>query len=88
VLIGISTDTLADQQKFIEKEMLNFALMADPDKTAAKTYGVLSDRGFANRVTYVIDKMGVVRKIYTTVDPTKHPDDVLNYIKTKLAEKK
>jgi peroxiredoxin Q/BCP len=88
VIIGISTDTLEDQQKFIEKEMLNFALMADPEKTVTKTFGVLSERGFANRSTFVIDKKGVVRKVYATVDPAKHPDEVLGYIKANLADKK
>jgi peroxiredoxin Q/BCP len=88
VVIGVSTDKLEDQEKFTEKEMLNFPLMADPEKTTAKTFGVLSDRGFANRSTFVIDKKGIVRKIYLTVDPTKHPDEVLDYIKKNLAEKK
>jgi peroxiredoxin Q/BCP len=88
VLIGISTDTLAEQQQFVEKEKLNFPLMADSEKTTAKTFGVLSERGFANRSTFVIDKKGVVRKVYATVDATKHPDEVLNYVKANLADKK
>ena len=88
MLIGISTDTLADQKQFIDKEMLNFPLLADAEKTAAKAFGVLSDRGFANRSTFVIDKKGVVRKVYATVDPTKHPDEVLSYVKANLADKK
>jgi peroxiredoxin Q/BCP len=88
VVVGISIDKLEDQEKFVEKEKLNFPLLADPEKTVAKTFGVLSDRGFANRSTFVIDKKGVVRKIYLTVDPTKHPDEVLDYIKQNLADKK
>ncbi len=88
VIIGISTDNLEDQQKFTDKEKLNFPLFADADKKVAKTFGVLNERGFANRVSYVIDKKGVVRKIYSNVNATKHPEEVLIYVKENLAEKK
>ena len=88
VVLGISTDKLADQNKFTEKESLNFPLLADADKKVAKEYGVLSDRGFAKRVTFVIDKKGVVRKIYPNVNPEKNPQEVLDYVKNHLAEKK
>jgi peroxiredoxin Q/BCP len=89
VVIGISTDKLEDQQKFTEKEKLNFPLMADADKEVAKTFGVLNaTRGFANRETVVIDTQGIVRKIYTKVDPATHPDEVLTFVKNNLANKK
>jgi len=90
VVIGISTDNLTDQRKFTEKENLNFPLFADPDKKVTKEFGVLNtDRGMANRVTFVIDKTGVVRKIYRsgTVKPDKHPEEVLDFIKENLTGK-
>jgi peroxiredoxin Q/BCP len=87
VILGISTDKLDAQQQFTEKEHLNFPLLADPDKKVTKAYGVLNaDRGFANRVTFVIDKKGIVRKIYLKVDPEKNPDEVLAWIKENLAK--
>jgi peroxiredoxin Q/BCP len=87
VIIGISVDTLADQQKFTDKEHLNFPLVADSDKKAAKAYGALGPRGFANRYTFVIDKQGVIRKVYTTVNPQNHPEEVLTFVKEHLAKK-
>ena len=66
MVIGISVDTLADQQKFTDKEHLNFPLVADSDKKAAKAYGALGPRGYANRYTFVIDKQGVVRSLFRT----------------------
>jgi peroxiredoxin Q/BCP len=86
VVIGISTDTLDDQQKFTDKESLNFPLFADPDKKATQAYGALGQRGFASRYTFVIDKQGVVRKVYTTVNPQNHPEEVLKYVKENLAK--
>ena len=82
VVIGISVDTLEDQQKFTDKEKLNFPLFADSTKEITKTYGVLRpDAGVANRVTFIIDKDGVIRKIYTKVTPMDHPAEVVQFIK-------
>jgi peroxiredoxin Q/BCP len=90
VVIGISTDTLDKQQQFTEKEKLNFPLFADPDKKVTRQFGALNEeRGAAQRYTYVIDKDGVVRKIYNKgVTPKTHPDEVLQFIKQNLTEKK
>jgi peroxiredoxin Q/BCP len=87
-VIGISTDSLDDQKKFTEKEKLNFPLYADADKKVAKEFGVLGSAGFASRQTFVIDKKGIVRKIYPKVDVNNHPDEVLMFVKENLAAKK
>ncbi len=87
MVLGISTDTLADQQKFSDKRNLNFPLYADADKEAAKTYGVLTPRGFASRSSFVIDKKGIVRKIYPQAKAKTHPEEVLSYIKENLEKK-
>jgi peroxiredoxin Q/BCP len=87
VVIGISTDTIDDQQKFTDKEKLNFPLFADSDKKITEGFGVLdSSRGLASRQTFIIDKKGVVRKIYSKVSPKDHPDEVVNYIKDNLTK--
>jgi peroxiredoxin Q/BCP len=87
VVIGISTDKLEDQNKFTEKEKLNFPLLADTEKTVAKEFGVPlvgPQMGYAARWTFIIDKKGVVRKIYKMVTPDKHPDEVIEYIRENL----
>jgi thioredoxin-dependent peroxiredoxin len=88
VVIGISTDTLAEQQQFTDKEHLNFPLLADPEKKVTKAFGALSDRGFASRYTFVIDKTGTVRKVYTNVNSNiqGHPAEVVKYVKENLAK--
>jgi peroxiredoxin Q/BCP len=86
VVIGISTDKLEDQTKFTEKEKLNFPLLADPEKKTTNAFGALGSNGYASRFTYVIDKTGTIRKVYTTVDYNKHPQEVLAYIKENLAK--
>jgi len=77
-------DNLDTQKKFAEQEKLQYALFADADKKVTKAFGILAGNGFAMRQTFVIDKKGVVRKIYTTVNIPKHADDVLGYVKDNL----
>jgi len=87
VLLGISVDSLADQRKFTDKEKLSYPLLADRDKKVAKAYGVLSPRGFANRSTFVIDKKGIVRKIYPNAKATENAEEVLTWVKENLKDK-
>jgi peroxiredoxin Q/BCP len=87
VVIGISTDPVALQKQFIEKERLNFPLLADADKSIAKRFGVLNEqRGFANRMTFVIDKNGNIAKVYEKVAPKGHPEEVLKFVQERLSK--
>ena len=78
---------MADQQKFTEKEKLTYPLLADADKETAKAYGVLSARGFANRVTFVIDKKGIVRMIDPKAKAAENAQEVLDWVKDNLKDK-
>ncbi len=84
VVIGISVDDVAAQTKFVQQNQLNFPLLCDTEKTVTKAFGVLGANGLAQRKTFVIDKQGVIRKIYDKVDVKKHPDEVLAWIKENL----
>ncbi len=88
VVLGISVDPLEKQQQFTEKEGLTFPLLADADKKTAEEYGVLNDKGMAKRTTFVIDKKGVVRKVYRDVKVDGHAQDVLDFVKEHLVDGK
>jgi thioredoxin-dependent peroxiredoxin len=81
-ILGVSVDDVKSHQEFKQKENLNFTLLADPDKTVTKQYGVLNSIGMASRVTFLIDKEGKIRKIYPKVDPSENYKDVLAALKT------
>ena len=89
MVIAISTDPLSQQQKFTEKEKLNFPLLADPEKKVAQAFGVLNPKnGFAQRATFVIDKQGTVAKVFPNVgNAGGHPEQVLEYVQKNLAKK-
>ena len=63
-MLGISLDNQERNRKFAEETRASFPLLSDTQKQVAKAYGVLSFTGlFANRVTFVIDKDGIIRHI-------------------------
>ena len=63
-IFGVSTDDLETQRKFATSLTLPFPLLADPDGTAAKAYGVYTKGvGLAARTTFVIGADGKVLKV-------------------------
>ncbi|HEV2708023.1 MAG TPA: thioredoxin-dependent thiol peroxidase [Pyrinomonadaceae bacterium] len=81
-VLGVSVDSVESHKKFREKEQLNFTLLSDENKEVTTRYGVLSSSGIANRVTFVIDKNGAIRKIYRDVSPAEHAEEVLEFART------
>jgi thioredoxin-dependent peroxiredoxin len=80
VIVGISVDSLESHQQFCTKESLTFRLLSDVDQMVTSAYGSLTQFGetvVAARNTFLIDPKGVIRKIYTKVNPGRHSDDVL-----------
>jgi peroxiredoxin Q/BCP len=66
-VIGVSDDSSASHQKFASKYRLPFILVSDNSKQLRKLYGVPSTLGLLpGRVTYIIDKNGIVRHIFNS----------------------
>jgi peroxiredoxin Q/BCP len=83
--VGISTDPLAKQQQFAERDKLPYPLMADSEKTLGKAFGaVKGDAARASRHTFLIDKDGTVKKVFLQVTPAKHAEEVLKYVQENL----
>ncbi|MDE3197980.1 MAG: peroxiredoxin [Acidobacteriota bacterium] len=77
-IVGISADTMDSHQEFCTKENLTFKLLADPDKKVIAEYGSLAPNGaVAARNTFLIGPDGVIRKVYTKVNPNPHSAEVL-----------
>ena len=80
VILGISLDTEASHQKFQEKHDLNFPLIFDEGKEISKMFGVLRLGGLLllKRVTFVIDRDGIIKKIIRSeTDMHTHVDSAL-----------
>jgi peroxiredoxin Q/BCP len=84
VVLGVSPDSLAAHEKFKTKYKLNFPLLADPDKTVAKSYGAFGEKVMYGkkvvgmiRSTFIIGGDGVVKKVFPRVRVDGHDAQVL-----------
>ncbi len=66
-VIGVSSDSAASHQQFAAKHRLPFVLLSDSHGAVRKRYGVPTTFGLLpGRVTYILDKQGIVRNIYSS----------------------
>ena len=84
VVLGVSTDPVKSHDKFIAKFKLPFTLLSDEDKAIVEAYGVWGQKSFmgrkylgTHRVTFLIGPDGKIRKIWPTVKPEEHAEEVL-----------
>jgi thioredoxin-dependent peroxiredoxin len=73
-VIGISSDSEASHKKFADKHRLPFTLLSDRGGKVRTAFGVPATFGLLpGRVTFVIDKEGVVRHAFNSqINATKH----------------
>jgi thioredoxin-dependent peroxiredoxin len=83
VVIGISSDDIASHQAFAANHKLPFTLLSDRDKTVADKYGVGKSLGvLPGRVTFVIDKQGIVRMVFSSqLSFEKHVSEAIEMLK-------
>lgn len=88
VILGVSVDSVASHERFAKKHNLLFPLLSDEDKTVVQAYGVWKEKSMygktyfgTERTTFVIDKSGVIRKIWPKVKVEGHIDEVLEFVK-------
>jgi peroxiredoxin Q/BCP len=86
-VIGISSDSPESHQKFAQKHNLPFTLVSDANSSIRKAYGVPSTLGLLpGRVTYVIDKEGIIRHIFNSqFNPKAHVEEAKKVLKTLQA---
>ncbi len=64
-----SVDDIALNTQFAEEHEVDFPILSDPQKNMVSAYGVLGERGVANRWTVYVGTDGRVVKIEKDVDP-------------------
>ena len=69
-------DGAQGNKAFAETHKADFPLLSDPTKDTAKAYGVLTERGFANRWTFYIGKDGRIQAIDKAVKPATSAEDM------------
>ena len=81
-VIGVSSDSVRSHRRFAARHHLPFRLLSDSDGAVRELYGVERTLGFLpGRVTYVIDKAGLVRQVYSSqLRPTRHSREALERV--------
>ena len=88
-VVGVSKDSAASHQKFIEKHGLPFPLIADTDKTLLRALGAWGEKTMYGkkvegtlRTTSLVNEEGVVEKIFTPKEiKTKiHAEQILDAV--------
>jgi len=87
VVLGVSADDVASHEKFADKYSLPFPLLADTETTVSQLYGVYGEKNMygkkfmgVSRETFLIDKDGIVRKVWNKVNPDEHTNEVLETV--------
>lgn len=82
-VVGVSSDGPESHRDFAEERNLPFILLSDQDGVARERYGVGRTFGvISGRVTFVIDRKGVVRHVFSSqFHPTKHIEESIAILK-------
>ncbi len=82
-VLGISAQSVVSHKSFATHYGLPFILLSDEDNKVRKLYGVPSSMGLIpGRVTYIIDKKGVVRHIFSSQTQTqRHVEEAKDTLK-------
>ncbi|AST56274.1 alkyl hydroperoxide reductase [Thermoanaerobacterium thermosaccharolyticum] len=87
VILGVSLDDIESHKKFIEKFNLPFILLSDSDAKVSTEYGVYKEKNMygkkkmgIERSTFIIDKKGIVKKIFRKVKVDGHVDEILEVL--------
>jgi peroxiredoxin Q/BCP len=83
-VFGISADSEASHKAFATKYRLPFRLLSDHGAKVRKAFKVPTILGLmSGRVTFVIDKQGVVRHVFNSqTNALKHVDEALDTLKS------
>ena len=94
VIIGVSPDSVKSHKNFADKHALPFSIIADETKKILTDYGVWGEKQMYGRkymgvfrTTFIIDENGIIEKIISKVDTSKHGKQILEINKYKTIVK-
>jgi peroxiredoxin Q/BCP len=83
-ILGVSKDNAAKHKKFTDKYSLKVPLATDADGSVCEAFGVWVQKSMygrkymgIDRATFLVDRDGVVKKIWRKVSVPGHADEVL-----------
>jgi hypothetical protein len=84
VILAVSFRPVEFNKDLCAKEGLSFHVLSDPDRAVIKKYLVWNSKeNCAQRVTFLIDTDGFIRRIERKVEPETHGKDIVELIKKR-----
>lgn len=87
-IVGVSRDSLKAHENFKAKQAFPFELLSDEDETLCRQFDVIKEKNMygrkvmgIERSTFLIDKMGVLRRGWRKVRVPGHVDEVLDAVR-------
>lgn len=80
VIFAISIDTVEDQAKFVKEYNIPYLHLSDTAKDTCKKYAGLNFVGLAKRSTFIVDKKGIIRKIFRDINVEQHGNEIANFL--------
>jgi len=87
-VIGISADTVKSHERFKSKYKVPFVFLSDAKGNLRKLFGVKSGLFgvLPGRETYVIDKAGIIRLNFNSINASKHLKEAIKMVKQMANE--
>jgi peroxiredoxin Q/BCP len=76
-IFGVSSDAAESHRKFEHAEKLQFPLVSDTSGAVAAAYGVRKSVIGYDRVSFLVDREGRIARVWSSVDPGVHANEVL-----------
>src|SRR5262245_42828992 len=77
-VVGIGPDGVASHRALAEKLGLGYRLLSDDDQSVAREFGAVDDAtGETTRMTFVIDREGLIQRVFKHGDAPRRVDEVL-----------
>ena len=83
-ILGVSKDDAKSHAKFTAKYELNVPLASDPDGSVCEAFGTWVEKSMygrkymgIERATFLVDRDGVVKRVWRKVKVTGHAEEVL-----------
>jgi peroxiredoxin Q/BCP len=81
-VFGISGDSVESHKKFAIEHELPFTLLSDPGNKVRDMYGAYGLAHTTGRVTYVVDKKGVINMVFSSnVQPKQHVEESIKAVR-------
>ncbi len=82
-VLGVSSDSVESHKQFLDEYLFPFRLLSDEGGKIRKLYGATKGFGLLpGRYTYIVDKSGVVRYVFTSeTNMKKHIEESLRILR-------